>query len=143
MNKLSKDIRHELLYVAVGLLVSCGLICGVFALLGRFSYTVPLGALWGSVFAWLSIFLLALRVQKVADSEGEEKALAQKRLRSSYFARMLLMVAAIVVGVVAPCFHYVAALVPFLVPQPVLMLRRSIVTARAKRAAKQSGEKGE
>ena len=56
---------------------------------------------------------------------------------------MLLMVAAVVVGVVAPCFHYVAALVPFLVPQPVLMLRRSIVTARAKRAAKQSGEKGE
>ena len=112
-------------------------------MLNKFDYTVPLGALWGSVFAWLSIFLLALRVQKVADSEGEEKALAQKRLRSSYFARMLLMVAAVVVGVVAPCFHYVAALVPFLVPQPVLMLRRSIVTARAKRAAKQSGEKGE
>ena len=115
----------------------------MFALLNKFDYTVPLGALWGSVFAWLSIFLLALRVQKVADSEGEEKALAQKRLRSSYFARMLLMVAAVVVGVVAPCFHYVAALVPFLVPQPVLMLRRSIVTTRAKRAAKQSGEKGE
>ena len=67
MNKLSKDIRHELLYVAVGLLVSCGLICGVFALLGRFSYTVPLGALWGSVFAFLNLFLLARRVQRLAD----------------------------------------------------------------------------
>ena len=136
--KLEPSIRTELRFVA-GLLIGDALICAVFALLNKFDYTVPLGALWGSVFAWLSIFLLALRVQKVADSEGEEKALAQKRLRSSYFARMLLMVAA----VVAPCFHYVAALVPFLVPQPVLMLRRSIVTARAKRAAKQSGEKGE
>lgn len=141
--KLEPSIRTELRFVAGGLLIGGALICAVFALLNKFDYTVPLGALWGSVFAWLSIFLLALRVQKVADSEGEEKALAQKRLRSSYFARMLLMVAAVVVGVVAPCFHYVAALVPFLVPQPVLMLRRSIVTARAKRAAKQSREKGE
>ena len=141
--KLEPSIRTELRFVAGGLLIGDALICAVFALLNKFDYTVPLGALWGSVFAWLSIFLLALRVQKVADSEGEEKALAQKRLRSSYFARMLLMVAAVVVGVVAPCFRYVAALVPFLVPQPVLMLRRSIVTARAKRAAKQSGEKGE
>ena len=132
--KLEPSIRTELRFVAGGLLIGDALICAVFALLNKFDYTVPLGALWGSVFAWLSIFLLALRVQKVADSEGEEKALAQKRLRSSYFARMLLMVAAVVVG---------AALVPFLVPQPVLMLRRSIVTARAKRAAKQSGEKGE
>ena len=98
--KLNNAIRRELVFVAAGLAVGDALICAVFALLNKFDYTVPLGALWGSVFAWLSIFLLALRVQKVADSEGEEKALAQKRLRSSYFARMLLMVAAVVVGVV-------------------------------------------
>ena len=84
--KLEPSIRTELRFVAGGLLIGDALICAVFALLNKFDYTVPLGALWGSVFAWLSIFLLALRVQKVADSEGEEKALAQKRLRSSYWS---------------------------------------------------------
>ena len=46
----------------------------------------------------------------------------------------MLMVFAIVVGVIAPFFNYISTLVPFLLPQPVLMLRRSIVTARAKRS---------
>ena len=71
--KLEPSIRTELRFVAGGLLIGDALICAVFALLNKFDYTVPLGALWGSVFAWLSIFLLALRVQKVADSEGRGK----------------------------------------------------------------------
>ena len=132
--KLDRSIRKELAFVAAGLIAGDVVICVVFALLHKFDYTVPLGALWGSVFAFLSIFLLALRVQKVAESTEEEKKLAQKQLRTSYFGRIMLMVFAIVVGVIAPFFNYISTLVPFLLPQPVLMLRRSIVTARAKRS---------
>ena len=80
----------------------------------------------------IGIFLLALRVQKVAESSEEEKKLAQKQLRTSYFGRIMLMVFAIVVGVIAPFFNYISTLVPFLLPQPVLMLRRAIVTRREK-----------
>lgn len=141
--KLDRSIRTELAFVAAGLAAGTCLICVVFALLHRFDYTVLLGALWGSAFAFLSIFLLALRVQKVAESDDEEKKLAQKRLRTSYFGRMMLMVFAIVVGVIAPFFNYISALVPFLLPQPVLMLRRSIVTARAKRGAAAEQEQKE
>lgn len=140
--KLNNAIRRELVFVAVGLAVGDALICAVFALLHKFDYTVPLGAVWGSAFAFLNVYLLALRVQKVADSEDADKKIAQNRLRSSYFGRMMLMVFAIVVGVIVPWFHYISALIPFLIPQPVMMLRRAIVTAREKRGADNS-DKGE
>ena len=139
--KLNNAIRRELV-VAAGLAVGDALICAVFALLHKFDYTVPLGAVWGSAFAFLNVYLLALRVQKVADSEDADKKIAQNRLRSSYFGRMMLMVFAIVVGVIVPWFHYISALIPFLIPQPVMMLRRAIVTAREKRGADNS-DKGE
>lgn len=140
--KLNNAIRRELVFVAAGLAVGDALICAVFALLHKFDYTVPLGAVWGSAFAFLNVYLLALRVQKVADSENADKKIAQNRLRSSYFGRMMLMVFAIVVGVIVPWFHYISALIPFLIPQPVMMLRRAIVTAREKRGADNS-DKGE
>lgn len=139
---LNNAIRRELVFVAAGLAVGDALICAVFALLHKFDYTVPLGAVWGSAFAFLNVYLLALRVQKVADSEDADKKIAQNRLRSSYFGRMMLMVFAIVVGVIVPWFHYISALIPFLIPQPVMMLRRAIVTAREKRGADNS-DKGE
>lgn len=140
--KLNNAIRRELVFVAAGLAVGDALICAVFALLHKFDYTVPLGAVWGSAFAFLNVYLLALRVQQVADSEDADKKIAQNRLRSSYFGRMMLMVFAIVVGVIVPWFHYISALIPFLIPQPVMMLRRAIVTAREKRGADNS-DKGE
>ena len=140
--KLNNAIRRELVFVAAGLAVGDALICAVFELLHKFDYTVPLGAVWGSAFAFLNVYLLALRVQKVADSEDADKKIAQNRLRSSYFGRMMLMVFAIVVGVIVPWFHYISALIPFLIPQPVMMLRRAIVTAREKRGADNS-DKGE
>ena len=140
--KLNNAIRRELVFVAAGLAVGDALICAVFALLHKFDYTVPLGAVWGSAFAFLNVYLLALRVQKVADSEYADKKIAQNRLRSSYFGRMMLMVFAIIVGVIVPWFHYISALIPFLIPQPVMMLRRAIVTDREKRGADNS-DKGE
>ena len=140
--KLNNAIRRELVFVAAGLAVGAALICAVFALLHKFDYTVPLGAVWGSAVAVLNVYLLALRVQMVADSEDADKIIAQNRLRSSYFGRMMLMVFAIVVGVIVPWFHYISALIPFLIPQPVMMLRRAIVTAREKRGADNS-DKGE
>lgn len=133
MKKLDASIRTELIFVAAGLAVADALICLVFALFGGFDYTVPLGALWGSAFAWLSMFLLALRVQKAADAtDPDAQKLAQLKIRSSYLGRMMLMVFAIIVGIVVPFFNYIAALIPFLIPKPVLMLRRRVVTKRDK-----------
>ena len=73
--KLEKSMRAELGYIAVGLAICDALVCGVFAVLGKFDYTVVLGALWGSVFAFLGMYLLARRVQKLSDmlSKGKRR----------------------------------------------------------------------
>lgn len=132
--KLTKSIRTELVFLAVGLLICACAICAVFALMHRFDYTVALGVLWGSIFAWLRIFVLAVQVQKFADSTDDtSRTVAQNRLRASYFVRMMVMVFAVVVGIVVPYLHYIAVLLPFLVAQPVLMMRRAIVSRQEKR----------
>ena len=129
--KLNQSIVKELRYVAVSLGVIAVVICAAFAALHRLDYTVILGALWGSVFAFLNVWLLARRVQQVSESSEEERKLAQNQLRRSYFSRMMLMAFAIVVGIIAPFFHYIAVLLPFLVPQPVMMLRRAVTAKHA------------
>lgn len=141
--KLDKSIRTELAFVVGGLVVGDVLICVVFALLHAFDYTVALGALWGSLFAWLSIFLLAVYVQKAADASEEEKPIAQNRLRATYSLRMFLMAAAIVASVVIPFLNYIAALIPFLIPQPVLMLRRRVVRKKGQRAAQEASKEAD
>mgnify|MGYP004463602609 FL=1 len=125
--KLEKSMRAELGYIAVGLAICDALVCGVFAALGKFDYTVVLGALWGSVFAFLGMYLLARRVQKLSDMENEQaQQTAKGQLTASYYGRIMLMVFAVVVGVIAPCFQYIAVVVPFLAPQPVMLLRRAL-----------------
>ena len=130
MKQLNKDVRGELLYVLVGELVCDGLLCLAFALLHYFNYTVLLGALWGTAFAMLNLYLLARRVQRIADAGEADKASAQKQLKASYLGRIMLMALAIVAGVLVPWFHYIAVLVPFLVPQPVMMIRRAAVSKK-------------
>ena len=78
--KLSKEIRRELCYVGAGLLVGDGLICLVYALLGRFSYTVVLGAVLGSAVALLNLALLGGAVQGLGDYTEQEKADILKKL---------------------------------------------------------------
>ena len=68
-----------------------------------------------------------------ADAGEADQASAQKQLKASYLGRIMIMAFAIVVGVIVPWFHYIAVLVPFLVPQPVMLLRRAMLSARARR----------
>lgn len=136
--KLEQSVRTELRYVAAGLAVADVVLCALFAALQKLDYTVPLGALWGSVFAFFNMYLLARRVQKLAGAPDEQtQQAAKKQLSASYFGRIMLMAFAIVVGVIVPVFHYVAVLIPFLIPQPVMMLRRALTTRRT------NGHKGE
>ena len=62
-----------------------------------------------------------------------DKAAAQKQLKASYLGRIMIMAFAVVTGVLIPWFHYIAVLVPFLAPQPIMMIRRAVRSARARR----------
>lgn len=79
-----------------------------------FDYTVILGGLGGGFIAVLNFFLLGLTVQKVASTENEENA--QKFMKTSYSKRMMLQAVWMIVAIAAPCFQFVAGLVPLLFP---------------------------
>ena len=70
---------------------------------------------------------------KAVFSQPTDKAAAQKQLKASYLGRIMIMAFAVVTGVLVPWFHYIAVLVPFLAPQPIMMIRRAVRSARARR----------
>ncbi len=79
-----------------------------------FDYTVILGGIGGGLIAVLNFFLLGLTVQKVASTEDEE--VARKFMKSSYSQRMLLQAVWVIAAIAAPCFQYVAGMIPLLFP---------------------------
>ena len=77
-------------------------------------YTVFLGGIGGGAVAVLNFFLMGLAVQKAAAATDEDTA--RMRIKASYSQRMLLQMLWVVVAIVAPCFHFVAGIVPLLFP---------------------------
>lgn len=77
-------------------------------------YTVFLGGAVGGCVAVLNFFFMGLAVQKAAAATDEDTA--RMRIKASYSQRMLLQMLWVVVAIIAPCFHFVAGIVPLLFP---------------------------
>ncbi|MBQ1310979.1 MAG: ATP synthase subunit I [Blautia sp.] len=86
-----------------------------------FDYTVILGVLGGSAVAVANFFLMGLTVQKVTSMEDRD--MASRVMRASYSRRMLLQMLWVIVAIAAPCFHFVAGIVPLLFPGIYLKIR--------------------
>ena len=121
MSKLSPAIRKETMHVGVATGMMVIAMWAVFFILHRFmpdqvpfDYKVILGGLCGGFVAVLNFFLMALTVQKVVATEDGD--LAKARMKSSYSQRMLMQIVWIVIAIAAPCFHFVAGIVPLLFP---------------------------
>jgi len=149
--RVQESVRKMTLIILAGELVLTGIMLVVFACLGRFDGSVLLGALLGACFAVLNFFLMGLSVQKAAeqmqgaqlppeDGDGDaddihsddiqaDKPLspqaqeAKKKMQLSYGGRMLMMVGVAVLGLVLPCFHPLAVVIPMLFPRLVIMMQ--------------------
>ena len=110
--KLAPSIKKETGHIALGVLAGDAVMLAVFALLKRLDYTVVLGAALGSAAAILNFLFMAMNLQKAMDDPDRAKLLVQK----AYTQRMLGMVVVMIIGFVAPCFHVVAVVIPFLLP---------------------------
>ena len=69
-----------------------------------FDYTVFLGGAVGGCVAVLNFFFMGLAVQKAAAATDEDTA------------RMMIQMLWVILAIVAPCFHFVAGIVPLLFP---------------------------
>lgn len=100
------------MHIAFGVSALSVAMMAVFLALGKFDGTVFLGALLGIVLAVLNFFLLGLAVQKATLQDDPE--IAKKMIQLSYSRRLLMMGIGIIVGIIAPCFHWVAVVCPLI-----------------------------
>ncbi len=112
MQKTSSAIVKTTAQIALGELIGVAVMTAAFALTGHFDYTVVTGALLGGAGAVLNFFLMSLTVKKSAGRGTQGK----NRMILSYFLRMLLMVGVMVLGIICPYFHWLAVMLPYLMP---------------------------
>ena len=152
--KVQPEVKAETKRIAMGVLVLTALMIAVFLIVGKFDYTVLLGAALGSAAAIGNFFLMALTVQHAADSmpvlppqsekeqdgeDGEDKPekplsaearQAGRKMQASYLLRMLGMAGVAIMGAALPVFHPVATLLPMLFPNAVIILLRKFQNPR-------------
>ena len=109
--------------IAIGQAVGVAVMLVVFALLGKFDYTVVLGGLMGAVVATLNFFFMAVSLTLAADRAAQQDVKGGKGMvKSSYAIRTIVMFAVLFVCAKSGHFHVIALVVPLLLVQPTLMV---------------------
>lgn len=158
--KIDPAVRKQTERVAAGTAVLTVLMIAIFLILGKFDYTVLLGALLGFLTAVGNFFLMALTVQHLtgsmpalpmeeetpededADADEKEKEKAKKPLSTearqagrkmeiSFVLRLLMIGLVALVALKAPVFNPWAVLIPLLFPNIVIMLLKNSIGRRA------------
>lgn len=121
MQKIAPAVRKEtkrvLCITAIGVVIMFAVFAGLhFAMPDKvpFDYRVILGGLGGGCIAVLNFFMMGLTVQKITSMEDE--GMARQKMKASYSRRMLLQILWMIAAIAAPCFQFVAGLVPLLFP---------------------------
>ena len=120
MKKIDAAVLQVTNYIVIWSLVFSVLMEAVFLVVGVWDYTVLLGNLLGVFAASLNFFLMGLTVQSALGKEEKE---ARSAIRVSQIYRNLLLAAVAVVGILVPCFHTVAVIVPLFFPRISILLR--------------------
>lgn len=124
--KLQPDSRQEVIHIGLGTLGFSAVMVGVFGALHAagvyaFTWRIPLSALAGSGVATFNFLLLCLTMQN-ALRVREDPAQVKGIIQLSYNGRLLLQAAWCVVSYLAPCFQFVAGMLPLLFPRLVIMI---------------------
>ena len=121
MSILQPAVKKETQKVVVYTVVGVVLMWGVLFLLRPtmpdkivFDYTTILAGIIGGGVAILNFFLMGISIQNIAATEDQD--LAKKKMKTSYSQRMALQLIWVVIAIAAPCFYFVAGILPLLFP---------------------------
>ncbi len=122
MKKMSPVLR-QFLSVALGEVFCVALMIGVYALIGKYSTKVLLGALVGGVLAVVNFFLLTVGVSNAADKaeNGDPKG-AQNFITLSYIGRMAVLALVLFGAGKSGRFDLLALVLPLVFPRPVISI---------------------
>lgn len=123
MAESRKFVLKETLLVLAGVLICTALMCGVYALLGRFDLSVLLGGLVGMLLSCGNFFFMAMIATLAADKAEQQDAEGGKKLmKSSYPIRILVLAAVLILCAKSGYFNVLALALPLAFVRPVLMI---------------------
>lgn len=108
-NKAVRALRSMLPILLITLGMS-GAMIGVYALLGRLTTEVLLGAALGTAAALLNFTVMTFSVVKAEDAASPEKGALQ--VRGSYLLRMIVLAVALILALKTKRFDPVATVLP-------------------------------
>lgn len=120
MTKPNETVIRETLYIAAFVIFMSVLMQAVFLIIGKWDYTVILGNLFGAAIAVLNFLLMGLTIQKAVLKEQKSASLM---MRVSQAIRLLVIVAAVILGAVLKCFNLWAMIIPLLFPRVAVQFR--------------------
>ena len=123
MTESRKLVLKETALIALGELICVALMCGVYALIGKFGLSVLLGALVGLLVATGNFFFLAMIATLAADrAENQDVEGGQKLMKSSYPIRLLAMAVVLILCAKSGIFDVIALVLPLVFVRPILTI---------------------
>lgn len=123
MAESRKFVLKQTLLVLAGVLICTALMCGVYALLGRFDLSVLLGGLVGMLLSSGNFFSMAMIATLAADKAEQQDVEGGKKLvKSSYPIRILVLAAVLILCAKSGHFNVLALVLPLAFVRPVLMI---------------------
>ena len=118
-----KYVLTRMGFVALGQAVGIGVVTGIFALLGKYDISVPLGGLVGALVAILNFLFMAIGVSAAADRATQQDAKGGKAMiKGSYAIRTIVMFVILFACAKSGWFNVIALVVPLLLVRPTLTL---------------------
>lgn len=129
---------YETAFILIGELIVSLIVCGIYLIIGKFSYKVITGALLGSAVTVLNFLFLAISTNRAFDKAieargtkemddeeaerfaAEHQASLQNAVKLSFIIRTLTMLLALIVAFLLKWFDVIATLVPLLMLRPII-----------------------
>ena len=123
MTDSRKLVLNETAVIAIGELICVALMCGIYALLGKFDLSVLLGGLIGFLVAIGNFFALAVVATLAADkAEAGDPVSGQKLMKSSYPIRLLVMAGVLILCAKSGAFDVLSLVLPLLFVRLILTI---------------------
>ena len=123
MTESRKLVLKETSVIAAGELLCVALMCGVYAIIGKFQLSVLLGGIVGLLVATGNFFALAVVATLASDkAEAGDPLSGQKLMKSSYPIRLLVMAGVLILCAKSGAFDVIALVLPLLFVRPILTI---------------------
>ena len=124
MTESRKLVLTETAFIALGEIICVALMCGVYALIGKFALNIIWSGLVGALVAVGNFFALAMMATLAADkAEAGDPIAGQKLMKSSYPIRLLVMAGVLILCAKSGAFDVIALVVPLLFVRPILTVK--------------------